>query len=518
MTSSVATSFDCALSDEAAAARQQIRGSSLLFAGRLLAQLVKFGIHVLIVRYLSQTDYGAFAYALAVVKMGEHVNSFGLKRAVSRFVPIYHEQKEYGKLFGTVFMVVSTVLSLGSIMCLIVFLFADVISEQLISDQQAVGILLILVFLAPVEAIDKIMVRMLAVFGTPREIFVRRYVIGPILQLSVVALLISGKFGVRFLAGGYLAASAVGVLICTVVLLRAMRDRGLLEHWKRNSMVVPWKEVLLFTTPLLTTDLVYMLMNALNIVLLGYFGTTGDVAAFTVVLPVARLNQIVFTTFALLYTPQAARLFARDDRPGLNRLYWQTAAWIAVMTFPVFVLSFSLAQPLTVLLYGERYAESGVILALMSFGYYFNAALGFNGTTLSIYRKVGYIAVLNFVTALVNVAANFVLIPKYGAIGAAVATSGTLVVHNICKQSGLLLGTGINVFEWRYFRIYLGILLSAGLLMTAQWIGEFPFYISFVLAGIVFLLVVRMNRKLLHIETTFPELMRIPFVPRLLGK
>jgi hypothetical protein len=50
-----------------AAVNRQIRGSSLLLIGRTLSMAVNFAVQVLIVRYLSKTDYGAFAYALSIV-------------------------------------------------------------------------------------------------------------------------------------------------------------------------------------------------------------------------------------------------------------------------------------------------------------------------------------------------------------------------------------------------------------------------------------------------------------------
>jgi O-antigen/teichoic acid export membrane protein len=210
-------------------------------------------------------------------------------------------------------------------------------------------------------------------------------------------------------------------------------------------------------------------------------------------------------------------MFARNDREGINNLYWQNAIWIAIMSFPIFAVTFSLAQPTTVLLYGARYQESAIILALLSFGYYFNAALGQNGLTLKVYGKLRYIVTLNISTAVVNLAINLLLIPKYGALGAAIGTTSTLVLHNILKQSGLRLGTGINLFDRRYFRVYLIITLSVLGLLLVQLLTSAPVYISVVLAGLASLLVIRLNRQLLNVEQTFPELLRLPLVRQLLG-
>jgi O-antigen/teichoic acid export membrane protein len=224
------------------------------------------------------------------------------------------------------------------------------------------------------------------------------------------------------------------------------------------------------------------------------------------------------TSFALLFTPMAARLFARDDREGINNLYWQTAIWIAVFSFPIFALSFSLAEPLTVLLFGARYEQSAIILALLSFGYYFNAALGFNGLTLKVFGKLRYIVTVNIAAALVNVGVNLLLIPRYGALGAAIGTCGTLVAHNFFKQAGLALGTGISLFEWRHLKVYTVIGLSALGLLLIQIAFSPPALVSLVLAGLASALVILINRSSLAVGQTFPELLRFPLMRRLFGE
>src|SRR5688500_16144851 len=85
--------------------RRQIRGSSLLLSGRVLSKSINFGVQLITIRYLSMTDYGAFAYALALVQLGQSVATFGLDRATTRFLPMYHEQRDYGRFFGTLLMI-----------------------------------------------------------------------------------------------------------------------------------------------------------------------------------------------------------------------------------------------------------------------------------------------------------------------------------------------------------------------------------------------------------------------------
>ena len=518
MDSTTTAPITAAPSVEQSATRRQIRGSSLLLVGRFLSMGVNFAVQVLIVRYLTKSDYGAFAYALSIVTLGATLVTFGLDRAITRFVPIYHERRDYNKLFGAIILVMSTILSLGLALILLFYGLQRFIAQSLISDQQALALLLILIFLAPIDALDTLLNGMFAVFSRPGAIFFRKYVLGPGLKLAVVLLLVLGHSSVRFLASGYLAAGALAVVIYTVILFRTLRDQNLFQHFNLHTVAVPWREVLAFTVPLLTSDLVYMVMNSMDAVLLEHFQGTVDVAAFRAVQPAARMNQIALASFGLLFTPVAARMFARNDREGINNLYWQNAIWIAIISFPIFAVTFSIAQPTTVFLYGARYQESAIILALLSFGYYFNAALGQNGLTLKVYGKLRYIVTLNILTAVANLGVNLLLIPKYGALGAAIGTTSTLVLHNILKQSGLRLGTGVNLFDRRYVRVYIIITLSVLGLLLVQLLTSAPVYVSVVLAGLASLLVIRLNRHLLNVEQTFPELLRLPLVRQLLGK
>jgi O-antigen/teichoic acid export membrane protein len=492
-----------------AAARKQIRGSSLLLAGKIVSLGVNFAVQVVVIRYLSKTDYGAFAYALSLVGLGSSIATFGLDRSITRFIPIYDEQGNYRKLFGTLVLAFGTVASIGLISVVVVYgLLATVGGGSLLGSERAVSVLLVLIVLSPIQALDGLLMGMFAVFSKPRAIFFRKYVLTPSLRLTIILLLVLGSQGVIFLAAGYVVSGALGVALYSVMLHRMLRGEGLLERFSLGSMEVPAREVFSFTIPLLTSDLVYMAMNTSDVILLGHFGGAPEVAAFRVVTPAATLNQLVMTSFTLLFTPLAARMFARDDREGVNRLYWQTAIWIAVLSFPIFALTFSLARPVTETLFGSRYADSATYLALLSFAYYFNAALGFNGLTLKVFGRLRYIVSINALVAIVNVGVNLILIPRYGPLGAAIGTSSTLVLHNLLKQAGLLLGTGVRLFQRRYVAVYTTIGLAAGLLFAVQLVVSPPAYVGFALAALASLVVIALTRGALRAAETFPELMR----------
>ena len=104
------------------AARRQIRGSSLLLLGRVLSLGINFFTQVLMIRYLSTRDFGELAYGLAVVSLFRVFASVGLQDAIPRYVPIYRENREYGKMFGTILLALGAVLATGVLIVVVVWL------------------------------------------------------------------------------------------------------------------------------------------------------------------------------------------------------------------------------------------------------------------------------------------------------------------------------------------------------------------------------------------------------------
>ena len=498
--------------------RKQIRGSSLLLAGRFLSLGINLAIQVLIVRYLSKADYGAFAYALSIVSLSVSLATFGLDRSITRFVPIYDEEKEYNKLWGTIVMVTGTILSISLGLLLLVFGLQSMLTGSLIGDEQAISLLLIMIFLVPVLALDGLMLGLFAVMAKPRAIFFRKNVVGPLLRLTVVLLLVLSGAGVQFLAAGYVVSGALAVSIYTGFLFKTIREQGLLERFSWQGLEMPGREVFGFTIPLFASDLLYMVMNTSDVILLGHYWDAEAVGALRVILPAAQLNMIVMGSFTLLFTPVASRLFARGDREGIRHLYWQTAAWIAVLSFPIFALTFSLSDPLTVLLFGERYESSAKYLTLLALAYYFNVALGFNGLTLKVFGKVRFVLLISVAAAVTNLALAFLLIPPYGALGAAIATSSTLVVHNILKQWGLKRGTGIGLFQREDAVVYVSIVGTAAALLILYWLAQPPIWLTFPLVALGSLIVVLSSRRVLRAGETFPELARFRIIRLIVGR
>jgi O-antigen/teichoic acid export membrane protein len=497
------------------ATRKSVRGSGILLLGRGISMGSNFLIQVLIVRHLSKSDYGAFAYALSLSVAFTTFIELGLDRSITRFLPIYDERGEPRKVVGTILMQLATVLTLGLTLVLVVVGLRGWLTGRLIENPEATALVAILVVLAPIQALDNMCQGLFAVFARPSAIFFRRHVLNPALNLLVVVLLVASGSGAAFLATGYVLVGVFGFGIYAVLAVQVLRKSGLGGHLSPRKADYPVREVLAFTFPLLASDLLFTVMNTSDAILLGRFDGTEGVAAFRAIQPLAGANHLVFASFGILFTPLVARLWARRDDAGVDNLYWTSALWVTVLSFPFFVATFALARPLTVTLLEERYASSATYLAMVSFGLFVDSVLGFNGLTLKALGKIRPVVVLNLAAGALNLALNIVLIPRYGPMGAAIGTSVTLVAHNLFKQVALARTTSIRLLEWRAGRVYL--LVAAA--TAAVWIFDVvlgpPLIVGLAAGGIAWVVVLLASRSSLEAADLFPELAKIPLIGRL---
>ncbi len=489
--------------------RRQIRGSSLLLLGRGISLPLSLCAQVLLVRYLAKADYGALAYGLAVVTFFDGLAGLGLETALSRFIPIYHERRDWGRFFGVIALTVTVILAMGAVIILAIWASPDLPAKLIREVGKSSSVLLVIAFLIPLEALDQALVALFASLANPRFILLRRSLIAPVLKLAVILIAIAGAKDVRFVALGYVISSAIGIVVLSLFFARYLHRAGLLHHWRSTRLEIPVREVLGFSIPLMATDMVSTLIPLTSTMVLGYFHGNASVASYRVILPLTGMIHVIMRSFNLLYTPHASRLFARDDPDGVGALYWHSASWLAVATFPLFAAIFLCAEPLTVRLYGERYASSAGVLQILAMAYYFHVALGMNGLTLRVLGKVRAVVATTAAAQLVGTAVAFLLIPGRAAMGAAIATAVAMCADTLLKQ-GLLMKANAAVGRGAGRQGFYGAIGAAvGIVLLTRWVLHPGLVAS---AGIVvgaslFLLTALWRR--LRVYECFPELLRV---------
>lgn len=498
--------------DDAEVEREHVRGSSLMVVGRLLSVALNLVVQVTAVRYLGKTDYGVFAYAIAVSSFGSSAALLGQDQALSRFLARYDEEGDAARARGAVTVAFAVVGGVGAAIAAAVIGLHG-LGVDLPGDDAAAPALVILIATVPLLGLDELFLNLFAVMARPTAIFFRRFVLTPGLRVASIGFVVATSGTVTDLAWAYLLSGVLGLLAYAAMFRRVAGDHAFAH---RGPSVRPVREMLSFGGPVYASDMVIAARRELVVILLGVLRSVRDVATFRAVYPVAALNAIGTDSFRLLYFPVASRLFLRDERDTIRRLYWQSAAWIAVGTFPVFVVTTALAEPLTRLLFGSEFDDSAEVLAVVAAGIYVSSAFGLTTHTLRASGRLRLLLVIDGVSLAVGLVASVVLIETSGAFGAALATAGSTILNNVLVYAGLWRVLDGLPMPREHRRTYASIAAGTAAVAALQLLVDPPFAVGVVGSAAVAVSVVVANRRALDVGATFPALARLPLVGRFL--
>jgi O-antigen/teichoic acid export membrane protein len=165
----------------------------------------------------------------------------------------------------------------------------------------------------------------------------------------------------------------------------------------------------------------------------------------------SRLIQVMAALPGLasfLIPQELALLYADGRRADMERLARQAATAMAMVSAVAFVGLLVLARPLLGLAFGDVYARGAGVVLLLAVGSFWDTASGSAGYALQMTGHHVRLLLLTAGAAVLNVVLSVLLVPVWGGLGIALATSTTLVVLNIAMVRAARQLVGIRTFVY----------------------------------------------------------------------
>jgi O-antigen/teichoic acid export membrane protein len=187
---------------------------------------------------------------------------------------------------------------------------------------------------------------------------------------------------------------------------------------------------------------------------------------------------LFLTAVSYMFSPYVADLHARGRTEELDGLYKTVTRWTVAATIPVLlVLLVAPAQALHA--FGSRFEAGTVALRILLVGQLVNVAVGAAGFILIMVGRTGWDLAIYAGSIALDVALAFVLAPRLGIEGAAIAQAATLVASNLARILLVRRFVGIQPYDRRYLRLLaptaVGAAVMAGvdaLVPDARWLVD----------------------------------------------
>jgi O-antigen/teichoic acid export membrane protein len=173
--------------------------------------------------------------------------------------------------------------------------------------------------------------------------------------------------------------------------------------------------------PLMLAEFFIFVYMRLDQIMLNNLATSGELGKYSAALRISEAWYFVAGALTASFYPGIIALRSTNYVAYLHR-YQSLLNLLTALGFGIGVTFTILAEPLTQLLYGSQYVGVGTILSIHIWtGIFIFLAVGSNNWFV-VEGLQRFLLGRTIAGALINVVLNIALIPKYGAIGASIAT------------------------------------------------------------------------------------------------
>jgi len=373
----------------------------------LLAGFISFPI---LTRLLDNTQFGLLRYYETAMLLGVATAKLGVPHAIVRFYPYAGGAAEF-RAFGTNLVLLPLLLSLG----LWATGMAGVVTWLWASGGQLP--LLGWCALAMVPMLSTISIAQMVVrAGERSDIVMALKVSGRLLELGLV-------LGAVVLVQASALAVYGAKVLATVALLAWML------HWMRRNVrvareAVDWRMVgagLAFGLPLMAHEFAFSMLANLDRVLLKQL--TGDFAAVGIYAIghslAMHLNVFIDATLYEAFTPVVTRTYEAGGNEAVRELKRRVLLPMTYAVVGIIAMLLVSGHDLLVALSGPGKAASGEVFVVVGITISTYALFSIANYGLQLEHRTMRVLVITLGAALLNVAANFILIPRMGYMGAA---------------------------------------------------------------------------------------------------
>lgn len=385
--------------------------------------LTGIGLAILLARMLGLEGYGVYIFALALVHILGMPAQMGLPTLIMRQVAVYRAQQDWSQLRAIIVWAVGFIAVTSLAIAIVALGYMLLVDNLVWSNLETRGLYVAALVLVFVLALMSLSRAVLAGFERIITAAMPDSVIRPVLLLTSVLCIgffveLSPSVAMMLHAAAALCALMWAVLaIGKLEISASCADVGFkTKDWLKSL----W--------PLTLISGAAMINSRLDIAMLGALSDTRSVGIYDIGLRFAGLLMLAQSILNGIVAPKVARLNAQGARAELQDML-VVACRISFTAAVVGLIAIWLAGgPVIQILFGPEFTPSLRVAFIASIGYVFNTGAGAVAVLLNMTGNEGTTAKIILVSAILNTILNLILIPLYAAVGAAAATSITVVL------------------------------------------------------------------------------------------
>lgn len=368
---------------------------------------------ILIARYLGPELMGEYSYVIWLIGIISLAISMGLPNAVTKFLSelIGSEGETHANTMYSTLLQLQFIIALAVSIILILLFYCNLLPDRkdyyLIAFISLIPVCMSAFLTAVFQGLQNF--RIISIVGSAISL----------LQTALVVLCIKLEAGLM----GLIAVLLIGGLLQTLILVKstglALDFTGWLKIPKKLRDNVARYSLHVYWTVLLSL----IVWQKSEIFFLKMYSTSDAIAFYSIAFNAVLILTTLASLFAAVIFPVLSNFHGAGYTQGVQNIYATSIKAVVIFYLPLCICFIVTAKPLIVLMYSAEYIAVYPLLIIMVVSALFSAlGIIFANVILAVNRsdlQAKYVTL----QAAVTIALDFVLIPQFGATGAAVANS-----------------------------------------------------------------------------------------------
>ncbi|MGB3221271.1 MAG: oligosaccharide flippase family protein [Desulforhopalus sp.] len=399
--------------------------SSQSAINKIIGIVFDFILSIVLARLLGVDEYGFYTYAVTVVTATATLSTFGYDTASLRFIPEYQVSGKWNFFKGYVYTsLINTFVISFFASCIFIVLGTFYFNI----NNSITYLLVISAPLIPLISLSRVRQYVLR--------SLKHVIISEILDIvGKPFLIVSSLFIYRMLFNTFHEAQTAIIINLIISIFVTISGFFILyiKLPRQETFCTPkyaqgqWLKV---SIPIFLVSAMQLITGYSDTLMLGLLANYTEAGVYSVAVRITSFVGFSLMAINMILAPIISELFYSGKGKELQQILTGTVRVASVVALIISAFLIIFGKPI-IWIYGDSFSDAYTPLLILVPGQLLNVFCGSVGLIVSLTGNQNFTAIIMAFSAIINIILNYILIPHFGMIGAAVSTSVSIGIWNI---------------------------------------------------------------------------------------
>ena len=405
--------------------KEILRDSIFAFIMRIFSTAIGFILTFVVAKNMLVDQAGLFMLSFAIITVLTSVSTLGMRISFVRFIGGYdsignHKIVNGTFISGAIGSFIATLLISG-----LIYYFRFNISENIFNNEKMESLLEIIAYILPFISLHLLISYAFQGKRKTNISVIFEKILSYTLFILLFIFFLSSNIEITALDG--LRLFLYSSVFCSLVSVFCwIRE----QKFNLNADFSINKQLVSSSYPVWLAAIATMVIEWGGQIISGIYLPSSDVAIYAISQRVASFILLILVAINLVSAPRFAAAYKQNNMEDLRKTSLLCSRLMFLVATPLFFIMY-FAGDILLNFFGEEYSSGILYYKIILLGYFFNVLTGSVGYLLNMTGNEKIMRNIIFISGAVLLFLSFLLIPRYGILGASIATTSAIFLQNL---------------------------------------------------------------------------------------